>query len=155
MPSFRNHSLFPINTHSFHKTSSRSGQRAVILMQRSRVRIPPRMINAPDVSVCYKKWPCIKNCFFLSYKWWSKLETIIVLSPSNWKPIEQKKSSDICSWKQNTKPETESAMFFRSIKLCADDKLFWTTEDTNSKVQNQKTNFDRLEHSAISKRLHI
>ena len=71
------------------------------------------------------------------------------------KTYRTKKSSDICSWKQNTKPETESAMFFRSIKLCADDKLFWTTEDTNSKVQNQKTNFDRLEHSAISKRLHI
>ena len=66
-----------------------------------------------------------------------------------------KKSSDNFSWKENKKPETESATFFCCIKLCADDKLFWTTEDTNSKVQNQKTTFDRLEHSAISKRLHI
>ena len=64
-----------------------------------------------------------------------------------------KKFSDKCSWKENT--ETESATFFPSIKLCADDKLFSTTEDTNSGVQNQKTTFDSLEHSAISDRLHF
>ena len=66
-----------------------------------------------------------------------------------------KKCSDNCSWKENTQPETESATFFPSIKLCTDDKLFSTTEDTNSGVQNQKTTFDSLEHSAISDRLHF
>ena len=66
-----------------------------------------------------------------------------------------KKCSDNCSWKENTKPETESATFFPSIKLCADDKLFSTAEDANWRVQNQKTTFDRLEHSAISDRLHF
>ena len=69
--------------------------------------------------------------------------------------MQQKKRSKTCCWKENTKPETESATFLRSIKLCADDKLFLITEDTNSKVQSQKTTFDRLEHSAISKRLHF
>ena len=66
-----------------------------------------------------------------------------------------KKCSDKCSWKENTQPETESATFFPSIKLCADDKLFWITEDTNLKVKNQKTTVDSLEHSAISDRLHF
>ena len=67
----------------------------------------------------------------------------------------EKKSSDNRSRKENTKPETESATFFRSIKLCADDKLFLITEDTNLKVQNQKTTVDSLEHSAVSDTLHF
>ena len=58
-----------------------------------------------------------------------------------------KKCSDNCSRKGNTQPETESATFFPSIKLCADDKLFSTTEDTNSGVQNQKTTFDRAQRN--------
>ena len=71
------------------------------------------------------------------------------------KNLSKKKSSDLCSWKDDTKPETESATFFRSIKLCADDKFSSTAEDANWRVQNQKTTFDRLEHSAISDRLHF
>ena len=66
---------------------------------------------------------------------------------------KKRNSIDKCSWKKNIHSGTEYATFFRSIKLCADDKLFWTTEETNSKAQNQKTTFDRLEHSAISDRL--
>ena len=78
-----------------------------------------------------------------------------ISSSQQLKIYRTKKSSDNCSWTENTKPETESATFFRSIKLSADDKLFSTTEDTNSGVQNQKTNFDSLEHSPISDRLHF
>ena len=66
-----------------------------------------------------------------------------------------KKCSDNCSWKENIKPERESDTFFPSIKLCADDKLFSTTEDTNLRVQNQKTTFDCLEHNAKRDRLHF
>ena len=100
-----------------------------------------------DVSVCFKNLLRIKNCLCL-------LKKLIQLSDDKISSSEQpkiyrtKKSSDNCNWKENTKPEAESTTFFRSIKLCADEKLFWTTEDTNSKVQNQKTTFDRLEHSA-------
>ena len=67
--------------------------------------------------------------------------------------MQQRKGIEKRSWKRNIHSGTEYATFFRSRKLCADDKLFWKTEKTNSKAQNQKTTFDRLVHSAISDRL--
>ena len=78
-----------------------------------------------------------------------------ISSSQQLKIYRTKKCSDNCSWKENTKPETKSATLFPSIKLCADDKVFSTTEDTNSRVQNPKTTFDSLEHSPVSDRLHF
>ena len=104
--------------------------------------------------ILFQKFTCIESslCFTQKKIQMSDDEISSFKEPRTY---GTKKCSDNCSWKENTKPETESATFFHSIKLCAGDKLFWTTEDTNSKVQSQKTTFDRLEHSAISKRLHF
>ena len=113
------------------------------------------MILVCVVSVCFESLLCcIKNCLcFMQKK--IQMNDDKISSSEQPRIYWTNKCSDNCSWKQNTKPETESATFFPSIKLCADDKLFATTEDTNSGVQNQKTTFDSLEHSAISDRLHF
>ena len=77
------------------------------------------------------------------------------ISSSKQPKIYRTKKAVIIVVGKKTQNQKESATFFRCIQLCADDKPFWTNENTNSTVQNQKTTFDRLEHSAISKRLHI
>ena len=102
----------------------------------------------------FQKFTCIKNCLCFTQKK-IRMSDEEISSSERPKIYATKKSRDNCSWKENTKPETETATFFRSTKLCADGKLFWTFEDTNLKVENHKTNFDRLEHSAISERLHF
>ena len=102
----------------------------------------------------FQKFTCIESslCFTQNKIQMSDDE---IYSSEQPRTYGTKKCSNNCSWKENTKPERESDTFFPSIKLCADDKLFSTTEDTNSGVQNQKTTFDSLEHSAISDRLHF
>ena len=112
------------------------------------------MILVSDVLVCSKSL-LVSKAHCVSRKRGSKWATTRFLLPNDQKIMQQQKRSKTCCWKENTKPGRETATFFRSIKLCAYDKLFWTTENTNSKVENQKTTFDRLEHSAISDRLHF
>ena len=55
-----------VQSHSaswFQRSSQRSRLRLGLFIRTSRFRIPLRVIMVPDVSVCYKSWLCIKNCF--------------------------------------------------------------------------------------------